>query len=59
MIYAKLIEGEVVRYVKPEGVLCEDPTLRGYKELITRVGVGGTYETDSQIIVEIDVNDAN
>ena len=53
MIYAKLENGEVIRYKKPNDILCEDPTLKGYKELITRVGNGGIYETETQVIVEI------
>ena len=55
MIYAKLVNNEVVRYKKPNDILCEDPALKGYKELVTRVGNGGTYETDTQIIVEIQI----
>ena len=53
MIYAKLENGEVIRYIKPDDILCEDPLLKGYKELVTRVGNGGTYETETQVIVEI------
>ena len=33
MQYGKLENGEVIYYQKPENILCEDPTLRGYKEL--------------------------
>ena len=32
MQYGKLENGEVIYYQKPENILCEDPTLRGYKE---------------------------
>ena len=53
MIYAKLENDEVIRYVKPDDILCEDPTIKGYKELVTRVGNGGIYETETQIIEEI------
>ena len=58
MIYAKLENGEVIRYNKPDDILCEDPTIKGYKELVTRVGNGGTYETETQVIVEINTENA-
>ena len=38
MQYGKLENGEVIYYQKPENILCEDPTLRGYKEVVTIVG---------------------
>ena len=58
MIYAKLENGEVIRYNKPDDILCEDPTIKGYKELVTRVGNGGIYETETQIIEEINTENA-
>ena len=55
MQYGKLENGEVIYYQKPENILCEDPTLRGYKEVITVIGdVGGISETESQIIITIE-----
>ena len=54
MQYGKLENGEVIYYLKPENILCEDPTLRGYKEVITVVGEsGGISETETQIILTI------
>ena len=54
MQYGKLENGEVIYYQKPENVLCEDPTLRGYKEVVTVIGdVGGISETETQIILNI------
>ena len=54
MQYGKLENGEVIYYQKPENVICEDPTLRGYKEVITVIGdVGGITETEMQIILTI------
>ena len=38
MQYGKLENGEVIYYQKPENVICEEPTLRGYKEVITVSG---------------------
>ena len=55
MQYGKLENGEVIYYQKPENVLCEDPTLRGYKEVVTVIGdVGGISETEYQIIITIE-----
>ena len=54
MQYGKLENGEVIYYQKPENVICEDPTLRGYKEVVTAIGdVGGITETETQIILTI------
>ena len=54
MQYGKLENGEVIYYQKPENVICEDPTLRGYKEVITVIGdVGGISETETQIILTV------
>ena len=54
MQYGKLENGEVIYYQKPENVICEDPTLRGYKEVVTVIGdVGGISETETQIILTI------
>ena len=53
MRYAQLKDGEILEYVKSADILCEDPTQKGFKELVIRLGDGGTYETDTQIIVEI------
>ena len=54
MQYGKLENGEVIYYLKPENILCEDPTLRGYKEVITVVGEsGGISETETQIILTV------
>ena len=54
MQYGKLKNGEVIYYQKPENILCEDPTLRGYKEVVTVIGdVGGISETETQIILNI------
>ena len=38
MQYGKLENGEVIYYQKPENIICEDPTLRGYKEVVTVTG---------------------
>ena len=55
MQYGKLENGEVIYYQKPENVICEDPTLRGYKEVVTVIGdVGGISETETQIIITIE-----
>ena len=55
MQYGKLENGEIIYYQKPENVICEDPTLRGYKEVITVIGdVGGISETETQIIITIE-----
>ena len=54
MQYGKLENGEVIYYQKPENILCEDPTLRGYKEVVTVAGdVGGISETETQIILTV------
>ena len=54
MQYGKLENGEVIYYQKPENILCEDPTLRGYKEVVTVVGESsGITETETQIILTI------
>ena len=54
MQYGKLENGEVIYYQKPENLICEDPTLRGYKEVVTVIGdVGGITETETQIILTI------
>ena len=54
MQYGKLENGEVIYYQKPENILCEDPTLRGYKEVVTVIGdVGGISETETQIILTV------
>ena len=54
MQYGKLENGEVIYYQKPENILCEDPTLRGYKEVVTIVGESdGISETETQIILNI------
>ena len=54
MQYGKLENGEVIYYQKPENVICEDPTLRGYKEVITVAGESsGISETETQIILTI------
>ena len=55
MQYGKLKNGEVIYYQKPENILCEDPTLRGYKEVVTIVGESiGISETETQIIITIE-----
>ena len=55
MQYGKLEHGEVIYYQKPENVICEDPTLRGYKEVVTVAGAsGGITETETQIIITIE-----
>lgn len=54
MQYGKLENGEVIYYLKPENILCEDPTLRGYKEVITVAGESsGITETETQIILTV------
>ena len=54
MQYGKLENGEVIYYQKPENVICEDPTLKGYKEVITVIGdVGEISETETQIILTV------
>ena len=54
MQYGKLENGEIIYYQKPENILCEDPTLRGYKEVVTIVGESsGITETEYQIIITI------
>ena len=54
MQYGKLENGEVIYYQKPENILCEDPTLRGYKEVVTIVGENsGISETETQIILTV------
>ena len=54
MQYGKLEHGEVIYYQKPENTLCEDPTLRGYKEVITVAGESsGITETETQIILTV------
>ena len=54
MQYGKIENGEVIYYQKPENILCEDPTLRGYKEVVTIVGESsGITETETQIILNI------
>ena len=54
MQYGKLEHGEVIYYQKPENVICEDPTLRGYKEVVTVAGESsGITETETQIILTI------
>ena len=54
MQYGKLENGEVIYYQKPENILCEDPTLRGYKEVVTVVGESsGISETETQIILTV------
>ena len=52
MQYGKLENGEVIYYQKPENILCEDPTSRGYKEVITLAGESSKItETETQIIL--------
>ena len=54
MQYGKLENGEVIFYQKPEAILCEDPTLRGYKEVVTITGENsGISETETQIILTV------
>ena len=54
MQYGKIDNGEVIYYQKPENILCEDPTLRGYKEVVTVAGEsGGISETETQIILTV------
>ena len=54
MKYGKLKNGEVIYYQKPENILCEDPTLRGYKEVVTVAGdSNGITETETQIILTV------
>ena len=54
MQYGKLENGEVIYYQKPENILCEDPTLRGYKEVVTVAGESsGITETETQIILTV------
>ena len=54
MQYGKLENGEVIYYQKPENILCEDPLLIGYKEVITVAGKSSEItETETQIILTI------
>ena len=54
MQYGKIENGEVIYYQKPENIICEDPTLRGYKEVVTVAGESsGISETETQIILSI------
>ena len=54
MQYGKLENGEIIYYQKPENVICEDPTLRGYKEVVTVAGdSNGITETETQIILTV------
>ncbi len=54
MQYGKLENGEVIYYQKPENILCEDPTLRGYKEVITVAGESNVItETETKIILTV------
>ena len=54
MQYGKLENGEIIYYQKPENVICEDPTLRGYKEVVTVAGdSNGISETETQIILTV------
>ena len=54
MQYGKLENGEVIYYQKPENILCEDPTLKGYKEVVTVAGESsGITETETQIILTV------
>ena len=54
MQYGKLENGEIIYYQKPENIICEDPTLRGYKEVVTVAGdSNGITETETQIILNI------
>ena len=54
MQYGKIENGEVIYYQKPENILCEDPSLRGYKEVVTVAGEsGGISETETQIILTV------
>jgi len=54
MQYGKLENGEVIYYQKPENIICEDPTLRGYKEVVTVAGESsGISETETQIILTV------
>ena len=54
MQYGKLENGEVMYYQKPENILCEDPTLKGYKEVVTVAGEStGITETETQIILTV------
>ena len=57
MQYGKLENGEVIYYQKPENILCEDPTLKGYKEVVTVAGESSgittinNYSFDSMTLV--------
>ena len=54
MQYGKLENGEVIYYQKPENILCEDPTLIGYKEVVTVAGdSNGITETETQIVLTV------
>ena len=54
MQYGKLENGEVIYYQKPENVICEEPTSRGYKEVVTVAGESSEItETETQIILTI------
>ena len=54
MQYGKLENGEVIFYQKPENIICEDPTLRGYKEVVTVTGENsGITETETQIVLTV------
>ena len=54
MQYGKLENGEVIYYQKPENIICEDPTLRGYKEVVTVTGENsGITETETQIVLTV------
>lgn len=55
MKYAKLLNGNIEYYVRPSHILgnCEpDAISKSYKPVIEQEGNGGTYETDTQIIIE-------
>ena len=54
MQYGKLENGEVIYYQKPENIICEDPSLKGYKEVVTVSGESsGITETETQIILTV------
>ena len=54
MQYGKLENGEVIYYQKPENIICEDPTLKGYKEVVTVAGESsGISETETHIILTV------
>ena len=52
---AKIINGQIEYFVQPDWLLGdanEFSTENGYKDVIYKTGAGGTYETESNIVIE-------